>query len=497
MKLIKHIIGIAMMVSLLVGCTRGGEQFSGSGDVYTVTAILGKTEPTSQAEGYVKGVYDKEFNSMTLDVKWNNLLEAGDELKSFRFCKVQDNNDLKETRTVAYSSKASNGNFTVMLAGYKGLRAEEINDFMSGKWYLSLCTENYPEGIIGGALSLSKQNGAEPTYVEDFLLKGEEESILYVEEGKDKQLDIYVRPYYADNKAYKLESSDPTVFTVTQEGLIHGVAYGTASLIITALDEKGAKMTFQVNVTNPLLVSRIVFDIEEYVAMVGTPFEIKATALPETAENRTLSYSSSDENIATVDQDGIVTAQTEGVVTITVRSTDRAQITVSFELKCIPKVVSLDRTNWKAATSGSRFHNDAQSASKVLDGNNGTHWMNYTNELTSALIIAFDADHAISQIQLDRRTEGGDAMLTALRTANVYIIPAGTSLTFENDGTGVAIPTRTQVGTLDFGDTTNKALTGTVNFDKVNAAGIVIQTTAGNNGWRAGISEVRAYSPEQ
>ena len=71
----------------------------------------------------------------------------------------------------------------------------------------------------------------------------------------------------------------------------------------------------------PVQVENIALDIEKLSMSVGDTRTISATVTPEKAE-QTLSWSSSDEAIATVDASGIVTALAEGTCVITATATD-------------------------------------------------------------------------------------------------------------------------------------------------------------------------------
>jgi hypothetical protein len=72
----------------------------------------------------------------------------------------------------------------------------------------------------------------------------------------------------------------------------------------------------------PQLVESIVFDITEYNLLVGETATISAIIYPEDAANQTLSWESTNENVATVSNDGFLTATGEGNCWIYCRATD-------------------------------------------------------------------------------------------------------------------------------------------------------------------------------
>lgn len=484
MRLIKNITKAILCATLLIGCTRGGDQLSGSNDVYTVTATLSKTlftSPTTvNATGSVQGIYDRELNSLTLDVTWKDLLEEGDALERFCFYKILEEDNRSLTRTIDYSSAASNGNTSIVLSGYKGLRIEEINEFMNGNWFLTLCTSKHPEGIIGGTLNLKKQEGTETTYVTGFLLKDEEESTLYVEQGGSKKVEIYVLPYYADNTAYTLESSDPSVFTVTQDGTINGIKAGVANLIIKAQDEKGFTQEIEVIVTHPDFVYKILFDMTEPVVMQGSPVIYAPTVLPETALNKKVRYESSDPSVVAVDAEtGEVTSVSSGYATITATSTDGTNIKGSYTIRSFSQMTEYDRSNWIATATDENANGEG--VINLLDGNLDTHWHNKTWSLPVSATVSLGEKLMVNRIEFDRRNNIGEnnSYRTDTRQVIVSVINA--------QGNAV------EIGTVDFGTTSNTELTGRLDFNAMEITGIILQITASNRNNRVSIAELRAY----
>ena len=184
------------LLAFISSCTEGGEQASGSLDVYTITAALsGEAEDQVEAQGYIKGIYDSGLNTVNLDVSWAYVDDPLEQI-----CFYMKSEPANPVRTISYSSSAASGNMTVVLAGYKGLRSNEKESLLSGNWSVKLCTTNHPEGLIGGDLQVSLQTEPGKVYVSGFILPDEEELPLRVELGTTKQVRVYVQPYYADDK---------------------------------------------------------------------------------------------------------------------------------------------------------------------------------------------------------------------------------------------------------------------------------------------------------
>ena len=81
--------------------------------------------------------------------------------------------------------------------------------------------------------------------------------------------------------------------------------------------------------------SAIELSESEKTVFVGDTFTITATVKPEDAFNRTVTWSSSDPSIATVDENGTVTAIAKGEAIITAESADgvKAECKVTVEKK--------------------------------------------------------------------------------------------------------------------------------------------------------------------
>lgn len=113
-------------------------------------------------------------------------------------------------------------------------------------------------------------------------------------------------------------SSDEAVATVDAEGVVTAVAEGETD--ITAATEDG-KLSASCHVTVGVGVTGV--DAPETLELqLGEmeTAELGASVLPEAATDVTLTYESSDEQVATVGEDGTVTAVGEGECTITIKA---------------------------------------------------------------------------------------------------------------------------------------------------------------------------------
>lgn len=99
------------------------------------------------------------------------------------------------------------------------------------------------------------------------------------------------------------------------------------------------------------------FNTGDTTVALGSETKLEAVDFnPRIADNTTVEWSSSDPKTASVDKNGAVTANKEGVVTITARSTDGSKIEKSVKLTVAPLVnsVKIDKTAL-TLTQGSRY----------------------------------------------------------------------------------------------------------------------------------------------
>ena len=141
-----------------------------------------------------------------------------------------------------------------------------------------------------------------------------------VELGDTLQLTANVLPKTATNQAFKWSSSDAAVASVDATGLVT-THTSTGKAVITATSEDGAK-TATCTVTVTRKATGVSLDRTSQFLKAGETVTLNATVHPDNATNKKLTWSSANDAIATVDQNGVVTAVAKGNVVITVKTDD-------------------------------------------------------------------------------------------------------------------------------------------------------------------------------
>ena len=153
-----------------------------------------------------------------------------------------------------------------------------------------------------------------------------------VREAESTTITATVTPSDATNKVVSWSSSNDSVATVSG-GKITGVSTGTATITAKTYNGKSATCTVTVQ-TNPDIVkpSGITVSPTSLTITAGETGDLTATVLPSNATNKTVTWTSSDTSVATVNSSGVVTAVAQGTATITASTfngkTATAEITV-------------------------------------------------------------------------------------------------------------------------------------------------------------------------
>ena len=166
-------------------------------------------------------------------------------------------------------------------------------------------------------------------------------SIHFEELGDTYQLTATVLPEDASDKSVKWISSDENVCTISETGLVTTIGVGTATVTVTSVDG-GKTATCEVTISIP--VKSIVLNMATLQMKVGESQELKAIVSPDNATDKTLEWTSSDDAIATVDENGIVTTKKAGKATITAKSVSNPDVVATCEVTVIQPVseVKLD-----------------------------------------------------------------------------------------------------------------------------------------------------------
>ena len=162
-----------------------------------------------------------------------------------------------------------------------------------------------------------------------------------LEEGQTTTLTATISPNDADEQTITWSTSNSAAATVTN-GFVTAVAEGTA-VIKASVGGKEASCTVTVK-KSVVAVTSVTLNKTTLPLTKGQSEKLTATVAPDNATDKTVTWSSSDATIASVDQTGKVTAVKSGKATITAAAGEKSatcEVTVTTPVQS----VSLDRTS--------------------------------------------------------------------------------------------------------------------------------------------------------
>lgn len=155
-------------------------------------------------------------------------------------------------------------------------------------------------------------------------------------------------------EAVTFTSSNPSVVGVDESGNV--TSYHVGIVTITGKLSNGNQATIEVEVL-PIEVTDIETNISNISMVVGTETSVLAKVLPTNATNQTLTWSSDQPTVVTV-QNGIIKALSTGECTVRVRSHNgkekQIKVVVTSQGQPIQKI-TLDRSFYKVELGGSSF----------------------------------------------------------------------------------------------------------------------------------------------
>lgn len=154
----------------------------------------------------------------------------------------------------------------------------------------------------------------------------------------DSLIQFRIEPEQPTNPKVSWSSSDESVATVTQDGLVHALKEGKTNITVTPEVGFGASSFFELTVV-PRFIPVTGFEFTEADKaglFVSEERTLKPALLPAEHTYTMIGWSSDNEAIATVSKEGVVRGVSEGDVTITARALERGGGSTSFSLHVKP-----------------------------------------------------------------------------------------------------------------------------------------------------------------
>ncbi len=230
------------------------------------------------------------------------------------------------------------------------------------------------------------------------------------------------------NRDVTWTSSAPDIATVSENGLVTFLKPGKATIVVKTIDggiSGNLIDTCEFYINNP--VTSVDLDYTDITLKMGEEFRLTALVLPEDASDKTVLWSSSDTNVATVNENGMVTAVNSGSATILCKSADSGE-------------TSMCNVTVYQPVTGVTISNESMTVRKGQE-----FWLNATCQPENAmnkLIIWSSSDTSIATVYKNGKVtavEPGDCVITA--TSQDSGVTARCSLTVTQPITGISLNT--------------------------------------------------------
>lgn len=161
------------------------------------------------------------------------------------------------------------------------------------------------------------------------------QSDAHLKASETLTLAVTVGPDEATNKKVDWKSDDETVASVSADGVVTAHKVGQTSIHATANDGGGAKATCIITV-DPTMVSSITLSQENLAIRKNHTAQLSAIVAPTDATNASFIWSSTNEDVAKVSEDGVISAIAPGDAVIKATSQDGSQVDASCQVKVLP-----------------------------------------------------------------------------------------------------------------------------------------------------------------
>lgn len=147
-----------------------------------------------------------------------------------------------------------------------------------------------------------------------------------------------VLPIDAINKAVTYTSSDASIASVDANGIVSGIKGGTCEIIVTTV-ESNLTATCTINVIE--YVTSVAISGNSQYLNIGNTMDLTATVETETATNKSVVWTSSNNGVASVNQSGRVTGISDGSVVITATAADGSGVAAAVVIRVINPISSI------------------------------------------------------------------------------------------------------------------------------------------------------------
>lgn len=282
-------------------------------------------------------------------------------------------------------------------------------------------------------------------------------SSMYVYKERTRQLTATVSPATAEDKSVTWYSENPSIATVDKNGKVYGISNGT-TYIVCKTNDGGIVAKCKAIVV--AMTKSVSLDKTEATIYTTKSLQLKATVLPEDAFNKNVSWTSSNEKVATVDENGKVTAVGSGKTTITC-TTEKRGLKATCVVTVLKKTEVISMTLNR--TSLSAYKGNTYTLKATINPENAT-FKDVKWKSSDTKVVKVSSSGKITPVSAGKATitctSVDNPMVKQSCTVRVYVKPTGVTLNKKSVSVYEG-KTRQLTATVSPSDATNKKVTWT------------------------------------
>ena len=248
------------------------------------------------------------------------------------------------------------GQNTLQFLAYGVCSAAELAQLPTGRIHYATLTIAATDATIGNySMDMSNACFAMADEPKDFIIDGTSafgftvrqlatgislnKTSATINNGETLQLTATVSPSNTTNKTVTWTSSNNSVATVSNNGLVTAKSAGSATITATTAD--GSNKSASCNLTVNQLATGVTLNQTSATINNGETLQLTATVSPSNTTNKTVTWTSSNNSVATVSSNGFVTAKSAGTATITATTADGSNLSASCQITVNQLVTSI------------------------------------------------------------------------------------------------------------------------------------------------------------
>lgn len=156
----------------------------------------------------------------------------------------------------------------------------------------------------------------------------------HINDGTSSQMRAEIFPITALNKSIIWSVSNETIATISSSGLVKAITNGSLTVFATSKDNPEVSSSKDILVSGVVVPDVLVSSLTIYGSDIinGQPQNFTVEVFPANATNQDVSWSVSDNTIATINSEGLLTPINNGVVKVIATSKDPNAVSAELEI---------------------------------------------------------------------------------------------------------------------------------------------------------------------